>query len=150
MPPSGLITIASDRELLERYIIAAKLFGVKDAKIKELFSRAFLNSRRDGQNENVEDSAAVYLFHYGLYSQEPNAYMRGQSIRELGDIEKTVTAVINEWNNNPENLLTKYALEYVYVGFQEKKIFNFSSNGFPLCLGLIHTEETSDIYKVCP
>jgi len=150
VPPSGLITIAPDSELLERYIIAAKLFGVKDAKIKELFSRAFLNSRRDGQNENVEDSAAVYLFHYGLYSQEPDAYMQGQSIRELGDIEKTVVAVIGEWNNNPENLLNKYALEYVYVGSQEKKIFNFSANDFPRCLSLIHTEGTTDIYKFCP
>ncbi|MBI2121747.1 MAG: hypothetical protein HYT98_01360 [Candidatus Sungbacteria bacterium] len=153
VPPTGVITSASDREMLERYVIAAKIFGMGDQWIRGRFSRSFLETRsHEDDLRGIEDGIALHLFHYGLYSREPNTYFGRGGFRDFSDVETSVAEILESWRISSETLLQKYAFEYIYAGLMEKTSFSFSvgdmeKNG--LCLHEIYNQENVSIYERC-
>lgn len=150
VPPTGVITSASDQEMLERYVVAAKIFGMDDRWIRERFSREFLISQSDNDSEEgVEDRIAFHLFHYGLYRRDPNTYFGRGGLRDFTEVGDAVSGILDEWKKNPETLVQKYMFEYIYAGPVEKEVFSFDALKSGLCMEEIYNRDVVSIYKLC-
>lgn len=150
VPPTGVTTSASDQEMLERYVVAAKIFGMDDQWIRERFNREFLILRGSNDSEKgAENGIAFHLFHYGLYRRDLNTYFGKGGLRYFPEVEDAVFGILDEWKKNPETLMQKYVFEYVYVGPAEKEVFSFDALQSGLCLEEIYNQEGVLIYKRC-
>lgn len=147
VPSTGVITSASNKELVERFIIAAKIFGASDERIKTVFSKSFLERKIAGA-EDQEDRVAAHLYHYGLHSQEPDAAFKEKGLRSFEDVDAAVFEALAGWNKNREIMLKKYKLEYLYSGPNEKNKFNFSENRFGRCLTEVYGNKDIEIYRI--
>lgn len=148
-PPNGLLTSASNQEIIERYIIAAKLFRADDKRIRELFSYNYLSNLtlRDEVDfiNSLESRSARFLLHYALASQIPG-YKLGY--RRFDDIEQMASITLDQWHKNPASMLAKYSFEYIYVGPYERIFFNFSNDSFPFYLKQVYKNKEVTIYLV--
>lgn len=148
LPSTGVITLASDKELVERYIIAAKLFGIDDELITAIFDVSYLTNPR--VIKNLEGGGGLALFHHGFGRQDPNAYFTpGNEFREIPHIAEAAAAALVQWSNDRTVSLNQYSFDYVYVGPDEKKSFSFNKGAFPLCLEDFYHNEEVDIYRLC-
>ena len=150
VPSSGAVSTASNQELVERFVVAAKLFGVSDDRIKELFSRTYLEELKSSiHGMDTQNSIAAHLFHYGLYAQTPNFYFGDRAFRDFEDVEKAVVTALGEWHRDQETMRAKFSFEYIYVGPEENKHFTFLAGQFPGCLKNLYTSGGVSIYRIC-
>lgn len=147
VPSTGVITTASDGELVERFIIAAKVFGMNDADILKLFSQESLE--KSSGAEEAESLILTHLFHYSLYAQDINSSFKSKKFRRISDIEKLAFDAVSGFNKNPSKMINKYEINYIYNGLDEKKIFTFSADKSGLCLNNVYNKEDIEIYRVC-
>lgn len=147
-PPSGYVTSASNKEIIERYIISAKLFGFTDEYIKKIFSREFYADIK-GNTRWSQDYIFEHIMGDALMSRQPDPPVGFPGYRDFTDLEKIAESVLKEWNSNKDSLLKKYSFEYVYVG-PEERAYGFSEKNFPFCLQKVYQNKEVNIYRICP
>src|SRR3989344_4109249 len=156
-PPTGLVTSAPNREIVERYLIAAKLFGATDSRLQELFNPNYISAilaQSTGEPENeqatLENLVAKALLHGGFNVQNPSLiYNNATAYRQLEVVEKTLDNFTKSWNSDKASWLKKYSWQYVYFGPYEKKFCSFTAKNFPGCLKTVYQNEAVTIYTIC-
>lgn len=132
-PPTGVVTSAGNRELVERFVVAAKLFGASDDAVQNAFA----------------DDAAPAILHYGLYATEPDQPEIGVVRRPRPDMDILLAAALARWHEDLGGLLRQYSFEYVFVGPDERARYRFDPSAFPRCLTSVWSEADVTIYRVC-
>lgn len=126
--PNGVLTFASDKEIIERLIIAFKLYGVKEEFLRE-------NLPKDEWGFHLFHSKYAEVF-YGKRNNFPKEI--------LSEI------LIKYQYLNPNMLarwLKKYRLDYIYVGTFENSIIG-NDFGKNLVLKEVFKTNNNRIYKV--
>lgn len=130
---TGTITSASNAELVQRFYIAMKLFGMGDEAIAKRFG---------------EEGIAAILAN-DQYVKDFDKSQSTSEFRNFDDMWTHLREAQNAWRASPETLIAKYAFDYVYAGPDEKKEFAFSETKFPGCLSPIYTRGEVTIFKRC-
>ena len=126
--PNGVLTFASDKEIIERLIIAFKLYGVKEEYLKENLPR---------------DEWGFHLFHT-KYAQVFYGKREVFPKEVLSDIlAKYRLLSSNSFYNN----FKKYKLDYIYLGTYERGISK-KDFGDHLALKEVFNKNGNRLYKV--
>ncbi len=156
-PPTAFATSASNQEIVERYIIAAKLFNTGDDRVREMFSlvylpsaavTGYLNESAPGEVYRFESYVAPLLHDYML-DQTPEGRFRNSAFRATPDIDEFVENALLAWQENPAAMLEKYNWQYVYVGPYEKEVFHFSLKNSAVCLSEVYSNSEVQIFSRC-
>ena len=152
VPSTGVITSASDKELVERFIIAAKIFGMSDEEILNLFSQNYLEKSGKGDNGDAEKFILNHLFHYGLHAKDMNSSFKAKKFRDISDIEKFAADAVTNFYKNKETMIKKYEFDYIYAGPIEKRLFSLNINNAAkngICLNEVYNQDNVLIYERC-
>jgi len=126
--PNGILTFASDEEIIQRLIIAFKLYGVDEDFLKENLPR---------------DEWGFHLFHL-KYAQAFYGKRENFPKELLSDILRKYRAL---FSNSLIEYVKKYRLDYIYVGSFENKIIgkDFGDN---LSLKEVFNKNGNRLYEV--
>jgi hypothetical protein len=133
LPPSSVISAASNQELIDRFVIMSKLMGKSDEGVRELFKNslywdAILHGTSQGGSLNPAREGYKDVWEY---------------------LEVLLLRSLAAWRESPQEFAQHYAFEYVYVGPREEEFFDFFPNRFPLCLEEIYSNHNTHLYRVC-
>ena len=131
-PPTGIISSAGNRELVERFVVAAKIFGANDDLIRHRF----------------EQETAALILHNDIYRQDPDHTYRAE-LRPLDDMKNNLNETLNDWQTNQRRLLQRYAAHYVWVGPAEQRSLPSPLEARLRCLNPVFAEGSVTIYRFC-
>lgn len=157
--PNGGVTLASDRELINRLYIIYKLFKVSPRYLEEILTGSKEREEKKYQNclldeclrnrslEFLEKEGGWYLFHMksAQWQSTPGNWQYRINLPE-GE-RQLILAGYEDYLGSNQILPEKWRLDYLFYGPEEKKIthFDFSQYDF---LRMAYSNDQVEIYQV--
>ncbi|HEY4504833.1 MAG TPA: hypothetical protein VJI73_03615 [Candidatus Paceibacterota bacterium] len=133
-PPSGLSSLVSDSELIERLVFTHKYFGKSDDDVMELFSEPYLVNPKD-----IEQKSVKILLNKVSFRNE-----------DIKKVQKLANEALANRRLLGDIALNKYKFNYVYIGPNEYSVSTSSSDVLlKVCLVPVYSDKETKIYRRC-
>lgn len=135
--PHGHHSLAPTRELIDRQLLALKLFGIEDDFINEFFSFRPSPGIQPHTHESLDLSGYDYIFDS----------LSGRDIIKTEKVIAEARAELNSTQLSWKKVKKKYRLDYIWVGPSEKRLTdrNFSVDSY---LIKVFDNKTIQIFQV--
>lgn len=133
--PNGFNTTIADAEILERFMITARIFGLSIEEFKKLLS---------------EPDMVLYLFHDKYRDRSFGSYFRNSGHALPKEVLNQAALKYEEILALPiSELVGKYQLDYLYFDERETNAYNDPALAIP-DIQKVYEEESIKIYEVYP
>jgi len=146
--PTGYSFPGPIEEIFDRWLLAYKLFGVNPEYIRIAMRRKI--GIIDNFSFQVENGLDTFMTGGFYFKNTLDSYKKKGDLRWSPMPEETLNKLVEglkNYTDRPKELLTKYKVDYFYVGPYEKRITkkNFDKVSY---LEKVYSQDGIDIYKI--
>jgi len=150
--PRANDTTASDEEMLDRLIIAYKLFNIPEEKLWQLFDTEANQGTMYKPEETFDDfeqRGLLYFFSAAALDQSVDGYKRTTKFQMPKSAREYLQSAYVMMGSFDQDWQSKYRIDYVYFGPKEREMSSVDPDSLSF-LEHVYSEGGVDIYKIAP